>query len=258
MELENIKAELPKLLFENEDGLRNFKRDRYEDAFRSYYAKYLPVLDAVEQSYKEKEDKQAFIEELADSFVTYAKEQENAVTKKSAKDNFLIDKNSLMAVYVFPAILEYKGESSSPLADAIVAKWNQVFTKYSLKIGKFDDIKSGFRYKLCYVTSAVCESLGKPEDCYELKVLKNYRDGYLSSQPDGEALIEEYYNIAPTIVKRINKKENAKEIYQNIFKEYISPCIQNIEAEDNEACKQIYTDMIRILQKEYMGYQNEH
>lgn len=258
MELENIKAEFPKLLFENEDGLKNFKRDRYEEAFHSYYAEYLPILDTIEQIYKEKEDKQAFVEELADSFVAYAKEQENKIAKKSARDNFLIDKNSLMAVYVFPAILEYKGESSSPLAEAVVAKWNQVFTKYSLKIGKYDEIKGGFRYKLCYVTSAVCESLGKPEDCYELKLLKHYRDGYLSSQPDGEALIEEYYNIAPTIVKRINKKENAKEIYQNIFEEYISPCIHNIETEDNEACKQIYTDMIRILQKEYMGYQNEH
>lgn len=258
MEIENIKAELPKLLFENEEGLKEFKRDKYEAAFHSYYAEYLPLFDAIEQAYQEKVDKQAFIEELAESFVVYAKEKEEAIKKKSAKDNFLIDKNSLMAVYVFPAIMEYKGEFSTPLAEEILSRWNKVFTKYSLKIGKYEDIKSGFRYKLCYVTSAVCESLGKPDDCYELKLLKNYRDGYLSSQPDGEELIEEYYNIAPTIVKRINKRENASEIYQSIFKDYISPCIQNIEAEQNEACKQIYTDMIRILQKEYMGYQNEH
>ncbi len=253
MEMENIKSELPKLLFDNEDGLKNFKRDKYEEAFRSYYGVYLPLFDEIEKQYQGAEDKHSFVEELADYFVSYANDRQSGLKKKIEKENFLIDRNSMMAVYVFPAILEYRGESSEPLANAIVAKWNAVFTKYTLKMGKYEDIKNGFRTKLCYVTTAVCESLGKDEDCYELRLLKDYRDHYLSSQPDGRSLIDEYYNIAPTIVNRINKRENAQEIYRNIFKNYISPCIHNIEAEDNESCKETYINMIRILQKEYMG-----
>ncbi len=256
--MDNIKSELPKMLTDHKDGLRDFKRDKYEASFRDYYSMYLPLFDSIENKYKEIEDKQSFIDELAQFFVDTAKAGEDALKKKNQKDNYVIDQNSMMAVYVLPAIMEYNGESSNTLAETIVTKWNQAFIKYTLRIGRFDDIKKGFRTKLCYVTTAVCDSLGKDENCYELKLLKKYRDEYLCNQPDGEELINEYYNIAPTIVNRINKKDNAVEIFQSIFQTYINPCIQDIEANDNEACKQTYIKMIRVLQQEYMGYHNEH
>ena len=44
----------------------------------------------------------------------------------------------------------------------------------------------------CFLTSACTEARGLPDDCHELTVLRAFRDGYLRSQPEGEAEIAEY------------------------------------------------------------------
>ena len=44
----------------------------------------------------------------------------------------------------------------------------------------------------CFLTSACTEARGLPDDCHELTVLRSFRDGYLRSQPEGEAEIAEY------------------------------------------------------------------
>ena len=71
----------------------------------------------------------------------------------------------------------------------------------------------------CYITTAVCKSLNKPDDCYELNLLREYRDQYLMGTKDGE-ICKEYYNIAPTIVKRIDRSPDASEIYADIWEKY--------------------------------------
>ena len=63
---------------------------------------------------------------------------------------------------------------------------------------------------------------------------------------------DRYYNIAPTIVKRIDKRDDAKEIYNRIWTDYLTPCIHLIEENEKEACKEVYSDMVRSLQKKYI------
>ena len=91
-----------------------------------------------------------------------------------------------------------------------------------------------------------------PDDCYELTTLRAYRDGYLSGTEEGRRIVEEYYNIAPTIVKRIDRQENADEIYRGIWDEYLRPCIRLIEKDEKEECKELYITMVRSLEKEYL------
>jgi len=64
----------------------------------------------------------------------------------------------------------------------------------------------------CFITTATCETLGKPDNCYELNLFRDFRDNWLERQPDGKALIQEYYDVAPKIVNSINKRKDA-----NIF-----------------------------------------
>ena len=70
-------------------------------------------------------------------------------------------------------------------------------------------------------------------------------------QPNGEELIQEYYNLAPTIVKHIGKKPERKEIYAGIWETYLKPCMRMIEEGKNEECKDLYIRMVRDLQKKY-------
>ena len=115
----------------------------------------------------------------------------------------MMDMNLTMAVFVLPMILEFHGNSSVPLSEKVLAAWKQEFPKSTLQAAEYSYIEAGFHKKFCYITTAVCETFGKPDDCYELRLLRTYRDGYLAGTPGGEEMIRKYYDVAPSIVKHI-------------------------------------------------------
>ena len=101
----------------------------------------------------------------------------------------------------------------------------------------------------CFITTAVCQTFGKPDDCYELTMFRNFRDTWLIEQPDGKALIAEYYSIAPSIVTKIDSLSDSAQIYKTIWKKYLVPCLNFIRNGDNLACKNLYVKMVRDLKK---------
>lgn len=82
--------------------------------------------------------------------------------------------------------------------------------------------------------------------------MKRYRDEYMFKQADGEMLVKEYYDIAPTIVKRIAHEASPEEKYLYLWNHYISKCVALAENQENEKCKQLYADMMSELKEEYM------
>lgn len=110
------------------------------------------------------------------------------------------------------------------------------------------DEKSG-----CFITTAVCDSFAKPDDCYELSMFRNFRDTWLVEQEDGKSLIEEYYQIAPQIVKRINQAVSPQEIYRSIWVKYLSPCLTDIENNAMMSCKERYVQMVKDLREKYLS-----
>lgn len=242
---------MPKLLSEIEDPIGKFKKELYPDAFKKYHEKNLVTYQAIEHYYESTEKKEEFIKELGGLIAKSAGEEVEQLKKKSQKEKLLTDYNLCLAVYVLPGILEFKGASSQALADALVAAWKEQFPTTNVQAASFEQINSGFQRKYCYITTAVCETFGKPDDCYELTLLRNYRDTYLMEQEDGEEIIREYYDLAPTIVKHINRKENSGEIYKSIWTDYLSPCIQMIENGRQEECKSLYIQMVRDLERTY-------
>lgn len=242
---------LPRLLLDLENPLSSFKKDKYESYFKELYNLNKDMLHFVWQAVYYAENKTDTIEKLAREFVSQAFRVIDELPKKGAKEQKLMDFNLSLAVYVIPLILEYKNKALEELADKILEEWKAKFPKTNVGKSDFDNIFNGFRKKLCYITTAVCETLGKGDDCYELTLLRHYRDHFLLSQADGEEVISEYYNIAPTIVKRINKLSNAKEVYRSVWDNYLNPCVKLIEENKNMECKEVYYKMVRDLQKEY-------
>ncbi|MBR6712781.1 MAG: hypothetical protein IKI76_07295 [Selenomonadaceae bacterium] len=104
----------------------------------------------------------------------------------------------------------------------------------------------------CFITTAVCGSFGKADDCYELTTFRKFRDGWLSVQPDGKSLIAEYYVIAPRIVDKINRLTDAPQIYEGIWQKYLEPCLTFINSGDNLSCKNKYVEMVRELKRKYL------
>ena len=116
--------------------------------------------------------------------------------------------------------------------------------------GIFDTLFGG-----CYVTTAICEEYGKPDDCYELTALREFRDCWLKQQPDGHKLIAQYYATAPAIVSLIDEQKDRTEIYHHLNEDYLSKCISYIEDDENEKCKDTYLAMMDYLQREQKKWQ---
>ena len=103
----------------------------------------------------------------------------------------------------------------------------------------------------CFITTAVCSSFDKPDNCFELTTFRNFRDTWLAAQPDGKNLIAEYYSIAPAIVNKINRLADSAQIYKKIWQEYLVPCLNFIRDGDNLSCKNKYIEMVHTLKKIY-------
>lgn len=80
----------------------------------------------------------------------------------------------------------------------------------------------------CFITTAVCEALGLPDDCAELRLLREFRDTYMKENADRRALIKEYYAIAPAIVAAINARKDSREIYARMRHLFIEPAMHAI------------------------------
>lgn len=118
---------------------------------------------------------------------------------------------------------------------------------------KIKTLSSATKSDGCFITTAVCNSFRKSDDCYELTMFRAFRDNWLKKQSDGHQLIAQYYAIAPKIVESINKSTNAAKIYLNIWNKYLKPCLSYIEQGRNEQCKSVYVQMVQDLYKKYMN-----
>ena len=103
----------------------------------------------------------------------------------------------------------------------------------------------------CFITTAVCEYFNKADDCYELTNLRQFRDEWLSCQPEGKELIIEYYDIAPIIVKNLEILPAKDTIYNELWNNYISLCLKHIENNEYQRCKELYISMVSYLKKKF-------
>lgn len=248
----NIQECFVKLFEDAQIQTKNFNRQSYEESFEAFYKKNKELLITLNQLMEETPDKEAFVSELSCVLPDYVKEKLTGIEKKSKRSNLVMDYNLALVTYVLPVINYGRDDNYKMISDAIVKKWNQEVAKTAVKNASFEQISGGFKNRLCYITTAVCESLGKPDDCYELELLRSYRDDYLIGENAGREIVQEYYNIAPTIVKKINRQDDAKEIYKGIWSEYLVPCIRHIERQELSDCKEVYSNMVYNLQKKYV------
>ena len=104
----------------------------------------------------------------------------------------------------------------------------------------------------CFITTAACDALGKGENCDELIRIKEIRDTYIVNQPNGEALISEYYRIAPQIVMKIDESDNPIKEYIDLWNGYIDVCYKYILEQKYDKMMNIYINMVEYLKEKYL------
>lgn len=229
----------------------NFKRLRYETAFEEYlYAnrKYLQELRDIMDTY---DSPAKAISSMSSQFVKKVAEIFADKHGKPPSWETQIALNMFTVSYVLPAMLSMDSSLLNELAEGICSCWRKTFKKSNISCATFQEINKGFKTKPCYITTAICQSQGKPDDCYELQLLRSYRDGYLSHIPGGNELINEYYSMAPSIVKAIDMRPDSHEIYDRIYEDHLLPCIRLIERGKMEEAMKAYKAMAEELYKKY-------
>ncbi len=187
------------------------------------------------------------VEDIATDFILDIKAVYDADGKKLPRGRYLMDLNIYMVMYVFPGIIATGREFSYYIAEMIGKKWPETFTGNVLGCADYDTINSGFKRRFCYITTAVCESLGKGDECEELNILRSFRDGYMAYVPGGVQMIQEYYDTAPRIVSIINTQPDSGKLYRELYDNYILPCIDMIKNDKMKECMAHYCAMVKNL-----------
>jgi hypothetical protein len=255
MQEKMTEEKLSDAVLKNPDLMKSFKKETYTKVFLAYKERYYPVLEAISQVWEAKEEteREVYLEALAAEYI----EELSAAVKTAGKNRLARhDKTDsyrmIQALYTMPMILETRLPAAQPLAEKLVERWKAAYPKYIFLLGDYETLKKGFDKKqFCYITTAVCETLGKEDNCYELTMFRQFRDGYLRKQPDGEALILQYYDKAPEILMQIDRLGEKEEIYKGIWQTYLKPCLTLIEQGEPAACQEKYLQMVESLEKQY-------
>ena len=259
MSQNSLQNDLIVLYEKTREKVRGFQKKTYQSDMGILKEENQTLLECVKETIEKSEK---CMQEVAGYVPEYASEMLSQIDSKRKREAAVIDHNMAMVAFFVPLMGEIQSTQTKIFTEKIVEIWNQKVP--GSKIGHSDaaSIENGFKKGVfCYITTAVCKSLNKPDDCYELNLLREYRDQYLMGTKDGEILVKEYYNIAPTIVKRIDRSPDASEIYADIWEKYLKPCVRLIEAGEQEECRGLYTKMVRSLEKKYLysvgGEKNE-
>lgn len=249
-ELQKKLIELYKLTMDYE-----FRKNTYEERMNSLKEEYAGLLKETALICDGSEEEWDAAAGCVPEYIISELEKESSKRKRDCQ--VLNHKMNLVTWFV-PMMGESPSLNAERFAGRVVQIWNERMPEEKIGVSTYESIKNGFRKgPFCFITTAVCRTMGKPDDCYELTVLRGYRDNYLLSRENGRGLVQDYYNVAPTIVKRINRQPDADKIYQSIWKEYLCPCIQMIESGRQEACREKYSEMVRKLEKEYFYLHKE-
>lgn len=101
----------------------------------------------------------------------------------------------------------------------------------------------------CYLTTAMCEILGKPDDCYELETLRNFRENYMRNTEEGKKLLQEYDLISPPIVKKLLNRIDRNVIANIMLNDYINVAIEMILNKKYETAIEKYKSMVVYIRE---------
>ena len=101
----------------------------------------------------------------------------------------------------------------------------------------------------CYLTTACMRHMSTyfDDNCEELTILRWFRDNFVSKED-----INHYYEIAPIIVEAINNVENNEKLYEYIYKNVISTCVNAIKTGDYEIAYYQYKHSILTLEEQFV------
>ena len=71
-------------------------------------------------------------------------------------------------------------------------------------------------------------------------ILRRFRDEYVKARDGGAEDVRTYYDLAPQVVRQIDAMENAAEIWKDVYRQMVLPCVALIRRGNPEAAYGLY------------------
>lgn len=106
----------------------------------------------------------------------------------------------------------------------------------------------------CFLTSACVLAQGLSDDCYELVILRKFRDEFIiTCIPEGKDMVSQYYAVAPKIVCCIDTDPHKIQIYNKLYHSLVVPSVKKILEGDAFCAMQIYIAHVKRLMCRYLS-----
>ncbi len=230
---------------------RQFNRKKYEPSFRAHAEAIRPCYEAMDRWVcAQPARREALLSDFADSFL---RQWENLQrSRRSGRKRMEFSDKLTLAWYTVPAIRGFGLSVSEDYPRLLRDKFNARYPDNRFELGTFEEIRGGFRkHGFCFVTTAVCEAEGKPDDCAELTAFRAFRDGWLSETEQGRRMIAEYYELAPAVVAAMRYGDDEAARCAELRRDWLAPCYGDLRRGDYAACRDRYAAMLRSLKGRY-------
>ncbi len=236
--------------------MEHMSKPLFFDYFETYYAACSAPFEALERCARaEGSDRDALAQKAAAWLMEQVDEwfRSQRGWKLRPRRNELRDRTKFtIAIFLIPTVCRCAPYIGKTFSRALRAQWIERYPESPFELTTYEEVAGSFKKNpMCFVTTAVCEFMSQPDDCRMLTDFRAFRDGYLRSQPGGEAEIREYYDIAPGIVIRIDRCEDRVAIYPALYRRYLAPCHDALQKGDNARCHALYREMMAELKRCY-------
>lgn len=105
----------------------------------------------------------------------------------------------------------------------------------------------------CFITTAVCKYMNKPDDTWELQALRAFRERKMLESPESRALLGRYEEVAPEVVAWIARHQDKAAVHAMLLEEFIIPSAENAKAGRDLEARRLYVTMMNWLMSEVSG-----
>lgn len=216
----------------------------YPKHFEAYMDSFRELFQELARACPGKENAARLGELTVASLDTWAKETGRS---KASVQRLLDECKYTLCLLTVPALRSLGCAAGEDIACALHDAWVKLYPQNTFTPVTYGEITAGFKpRKLCYITTAVCRQAGKADNCPELVRFRAFRDDYLASTPQGQDLIDRYYDLAPGICMAIDLCHRRDVVYPALWESFLRPCYEALGRGDNDACRELYTAMVNL------------
>lgn len=255
-ELNDVEERLLRCVTDYPEYYKKMGKQDYLPAFERYEAENREVFERLSvYAMSCPQGRDAMVKEVVTDFLNrievYMQENPRWESKRR-RDEVFFETKVVLALYLTPLARKLKLPVSEAFRSELHRQWMQRWPKQVWQPGDYETMVNGFRkLKFCFITTATCCHEGKPDDCAELTAFRAFRDGWLRNSEGGEALIQEYYALAPAIVACIEYCDDSAECYAKIRSRWLESCYRALREERPADCRRLYVEMVQTLRNTY-------